>query len=521
MHRNRWTHAGRRVLALVAVVAAAIAVVGVAAPAGAATDDVIHRGVSPLGPYNVAIGPNGHVWFTASEENHIARIADDLTTLSTYSSNVFDGPFDLATDTAGIVWFTNSVADEIGRLVPGNPISITTYTDANVDDPTSIVNGPDGNRWFTSTASDRIGKITPAGVITTYPNANVDAPGNLTVGPDGNLWFVSRANQRIGKITTAGTITTYANAGITDPDQITAGPDGALWFSQSPPNPLGRITTAGSFSFMTPPRGGDYIGGLVTGADGNLWFASYENAGLHGGLIRMTTTGRFTRFADCTALATPYDLVSGPGGRIYFTTAHGIGRLTPAPLAAHCFTDVAPTSPYDQALKWARGAEVVGAAPNHPFHPNRAVTRAQAVSMVWQTGDHPEGSPAHGFPDAGPSAALNWAAANGVVAAYNDGTFRPGTAATRSQVVTMLWRLAGSPIGNPPHPFPDVPAGASYRQAVRWAVAHGIAAGLPDGKFHPRQAVTRGQIARMLFKLAGNQAAWSAYPPPFPSTVRF
>src|SRR5262245_47491322 len=120
-------------------------------------------------------------------------------------------PQDITAGPDGNLWFTASQT-RIGRITPTG--TITTFTDPEneVDNPAGITAGPDGNLWFTSLANDRIGRIDPDdGTITTFtdPLNNVDGPIAITSGPDGNLWFVDALNARVGRITTAGTITTF------------------------------------------------------------------------------------------------------------------------------------------------------------------------------------------------------------------------------------------------------------------------------------------------------------------------
>ena len=85
----------------------------------------------------------------------------------------------------------------------------------------------------------------------------------------------------------------------------------------------------------------------------------------------------------------------------------------------------------------------------------------------------------------------------------------------------MLWRLVGEPGGAPPSRFSDVPGAAWYHAALDWAVANGLVTGFPGGTFRPRDPVNRGQIAAIVFNLAGDGDAWSAWPDGPLSTWRF
>ena len=91
--------------------------------------------------------------------------------------------------------------------------------------------------------------------------------------------------------------------------------------------------------------------------------------------------------------------------------------------------------------------------------------------------------------------AQNWAKEKGI----SDGT-NPNAAISRAQVVTMLWRAAGSPAAQSGTVFQDVAAGSYYAQAVAWAVENGITTGVGNGRFDPNSTCTRGQIATFLWR---------------------
>ena len=81
----------------------------------------------------------------------------------------------------------------------------------------------------------------------------------------------------------------------------------------------------------------------------------------------------------------------------------------------------------------------------------------------------------------------------------SDGT-EPNAAINRAQMVTMLWRAAGSPAAQSGTAFQDVAAGSYYAQAVAWAVEGGITAGVGGGRFDPAATCTRAQIATFLYR---------------------
>lgn len=101
--------------------------------------------------------------------------------------------------------------------------------------------------------------------------------------------------------------------------------------------------------------------------------------------------------------------------------------------------------------------------------------------------------------------AIKWAAENGVTGGIGNGLFGPNQPCTRAQIVTFLWRAAGSPVVNYLMPFTDVDEGAYYAEAVRWAASCGIVTGLTEMTFGTDSVCTRAQAAAMIYRCAQAQ----------------
>ena len=101
--------------------------------------------------------------------------------------------------------------------------------------------------------------------------------------------------------------------------------------------------------------------------------------------------------------------------------------------------------------------------------------------------------------------AIKWAAENGVTGGIGNGLFGPNQPCTRAQIVTFLWRAAGSPVVNYLMPFTDVDEGAYYAEAVRWAASCGIVTGLTETTFGTNGVCTRAQAAAMIYRYAQAQ----------------
>ena len=114
--------------------------------------------------------------------------------------------------------------------------------------------------------------------------------------------------------------------------------------------------------------------------------------------------------------------------------------------------------------------------------------------------------------------AAKWAAENGITGGVGNSLFAPNQPCTRAQIVTFLWRAAGSPVVNYLMPFTDVDEGAYYAEAVRWAASTGIVTGLTETTFGTDSVCTRAQAAAMIYRCAqaqgkGFTGAWMFHLP--------
>ena len=102
--------------------------------------------------------------------------------------------------------------------------------------------------------------------------------------------------------------------------------------------------------------------------------------------------------------------------------------------------------------------------------------------------------------------AVKWAQEKGITGGIGNGLFGPNQPCTRAQVVTFLWRAAGSPVVNYAMNMSDVPEGSYYAEAVRWALSEGIATGTTGNTFSPDSECTRAQAVAFLFRYAASEA---------------
>ena len=172
------------------------------------------------------------------------------------------------------------------------------------------------------------------------------------------------------------------------------------------------------------------------------------------------------------------------------------------------FSDVLEGQYYCDPVMWAVEKGITtGTGDGSTFSPERACTRAQVVTFLWRAAGCPEPqSMTHSFTDVKAGSyyekAVIWAVENGITSGKGSSTtFQPDTTCNRAEVVTFLWRSKGKPTPeSSSNPFPDVPAGSYYEQAVLWAVENGITTGKGNGNFAPTESCTRAHVVTFLYR---------------------
>ena len=176
------------------------------------------------------------------------------------------------------------------------------------------------------------------------------------------------------------------------------------------------------------------------------------------------------------------------------------------------FTDVAVTDYYYDAVLWAAENGITGGEDDTHFTPNAPCTRAQIVTFLWRAA----GSPAPKssdmpFEDVAAGSyyhdAVLWAVEQGITVGTSATTFSPDDTCTRAHIVTFLWRAQQSPAAGSANPFLDVASDAYYTDAVLWAVKNGITVGTNAAgtTFSPDDDCTRAQIVTFLFRCLGDE----------------
>lgn len=169
------------------------------------------------------------------------------------------------------------------------------------------------------------------------------------------------------------------------------------------------------------------------------------------------------------------------------------------------FADVSADAYYYEAVKWAADKRITGGIGDSLFAPNQSCTRAQIVTFLWRAAGSPEPSALSDFTDV-PSdkyyaKAVAWAVENGITNGTTDTTFGPDETCTRAHGVTFLSRAAGTNTASGNSNFADVDVNAYYASAVKWAVDNGITNGISSSLFGPDSSCTRAQIVTFLYRM--------------------
>ena len=168
------------------------------------------------------------------------------------------------------------------------------------------------------------------------------------------------------------------------------------------------------------------------------------------------------------------------------------------------FSDVSTSAYYYEAVKWAQEKDITGGIGNGLFGPNQPCTRAQIVTFLWRAAGSPEPKSMSSFSDVSADSyyakAVAWAVENGITTGTGDGKFSPDATCTREQAVAFLYRASGSPAVSGSSAFSDVAANAYYADAVAWAEKNGVTGGIGGGLFGSGNTCTRAQIVTFLYR---------------------
>ncbi len=168
------------------------------------------------------------------------------------------------------------------------------------------------------------------------------------------------------------------------------------------------------------------------------------------------------------------------------------------------FGDVSADAYYYKAVQWAQEKGITDGISSNLFGPKQPCTRSQIVTFLWRAAGSPEPKgTAAGMTDVVPGSyyakAVAWAVENGITSGTAEGTFSPDATCTRAQAVTFLARAQNAKATGKTA-FSDVPADSYFADAVAWAQANGVTTGTSETTFSPDNDCTRAQIVTFLYR---------------------
>ena len=255
--------------------------------------------------------------------------------------------------------------------------------------------------------------------------------------------------------------------------------------------PLGRTLPRNDVRITTEP--GDLV--LYSGNQLVVFYGS--------------NTWAYTRLGHITG-KTPAELTDLLGnGNVVIEISLASPAEDDEPCPGSMFSDMPPKDHWAHAaIDWAIVNQITTGTSETTFSPSAGCTRAQVVTFLWRANGSPDASDENlPFTDVSSGAyyeaAVRWALREGITSGTSATSFSPNAVCTRAQIVTFLWRSAGSPEpAGESSSFSDVRAGAYYEKAVRWAAKSGVTAGTSEHTFSPDATCTRAQVVTFLFRAA-------------------
>ncbi|MBQ7231560.1 MAG: S-layer homology domain-containing protein [Oscillospiraceae bacterium] len=219
--------------------------------------------------------------------------------------------------------------------------------------------------------------------------------------------------------------------------------------------------------------------------------------------IGTVVTAEFETLADVDAgLRLEMDLQTADGTVVVDLTENA--SVTVEPGGENPFTDVPKDSFYYAPVLWAVENGITNGATATTFNPGGDLLRAQVVTMLWRHAGSPVVQIDNPFTDVKEGDwyynAVLWAVSEGITNGTSSTTFGPSGVTNRAQVVTFLWRYLDSPEAGEANPFEDVDASAWYGAPVLWAVENGITNGMSATEFGVNTNCNRAHMVTFLYR---------------------
>ena len=281
---------------------------------------------------------------------------------------------------------------------------------------------------------------------------------------------------------------------------IVAFTDGKLTVSARPSSGGGGGSSTPSYPVSTPSKGGN---GSVSSNAKNAASGSTVTI-----TVKPDSGYQLETLAVTDHRGNALKLTDQGNGTYTFTMPSGQvdvkATFTQAADETSPFDDVSKDDYYYDAVKWAADSGITGGVGGSLFGSDQSCTRAQIITFLWRAAGSPEPNGAADMTDVPQDAyyakAVAWAMENGITSGTGADRFSPHAACTRAQGMTFLFRSSKASASGTPA-FQDVAADAYYAQAVKWAADNGITSGIGGGLFDPDNGCTRAQIVTFLWRL--------------------
>lgn len=176
--------------------------------------------------------------------------------------------------------------------------------------------------------------------------------------------------------------------------------------------------------------------------------------------------------------------------------------------ATVCFNDVKEKDYFYRPVYWAKAYGITSGTSGNTYSPNQPCTRAQMVTFLWRLAGSPASSWQSSFQDVASNSpyakAIQWADDVMLTQGTGPNTFSPNAPCHRGEMAAFLWRFNNSPQTSGSSGFSDVSASSYYANAVVWAKANGITAGTDAKHYSPNKPCTRGEMAAFLYRMNGS-----------------
>jgi streptogramin lyase len=373
--------------------------------------------------FGITVGADGALWYAENNGPTSGKIGR-MTTLGsateyqipvpTPPGNLYVHPEGVTLGPDGNVWFS-ATNGYVGYITTSGFIQLYQIdTQPNVAaEFTSIVTGPDGNLWATEnrTDNDRVWRINTVGGGTVMATLLHSArPNSIIAGPDSALWFTETNVNRIGRVATSGGLLEYAGPSGSNPQQIVKGNSGDLWFSDqgvypSTSSTLVNMTTSGTIK-ATYNTAAPFVRPLAVGPNSTLW---YSDSRIGSMLMSGPPPSSYGNFDPGTAIG---GIVSGPDGAMWYTDVRNntIDRVVTTPVPPPgSFTYTLGSATYPSGFNPTCGSSLIAWTPNG----TQAAWNPANLSWVGGEEGHVSIGPCHA--QAGDSITVSWSPVYGGV----------------------------------------------------------------------------------------------------------